>query len=157
MKYKFIISILSFLVTIEVFAQDQPTLPFGTCGIVNVYDAAGNRTKRVYFCNNGIDPYPMRGAPADTMVTKEEKKETIEYQSVDALYPNPTTGKFFVTLSKNMTNASVSVIDNSGKTLTTFKASGYKIDFDLSPYSSGMYYVRIEEEGSVITKKVIKQ
>jgi len=142
----------------DVFAQDQPTLQLGTCGVVNVYDAAGNRTKRVYFCNNGIDPYPTgpqsEGRGTEIIV---EKKETTEFQYVDALYPNPTTGKFFVTFSKNLSNATVSIMDNNGKTLTQFKAGGYKVDFDLSPYAAGMYYVRIEEEGKVITKKVIKQ
>jgi len=133
-------------------------LPLGTCGIVNVYDAAGNRTKRVYFCNNGIDPYPTgpqsEGKGAETVV---EKNETTEFQYVDALYPNPTSGKFFVTFSKSLSNASIGITDNNGKTLARFRASGYKVDFDLSPYAAGMYYVRIEEGGKVITKKVIKQ
>lgn len=136
-------------------------LPLGTCGIVNVYDATGNRTRRVYFCNNGIDPYPLRTQeqPAEiiTEAAKPDLKETKEYQPVDALYPNPTTGKFFVTFSKNLANATVSILDNNGKMLAQFRGNGYKVDFDLSPYAAGMYYVRIEEEGKVITKKVIKQ
>lgn len=156
MKQKiFIISIASLFFAIDGLAQQ---LPLGTCGIVNVYDLAGNRTKRVYFCNNGIDPYPT--GPQTTGKGTEivvEKKETKEFQYVDALYPNPTTGKFFVIFSKSLSNASISITDNNGKTLAWFKASGYKVDFDLSPYSAGMYYVRIEEDGKVITKKVIKQ
>lgn len=141
--------------TVDAFAQ---RLLIGECGIVNVYDAAGNRTKRQYFCNNGIDPYPEgRQSTGKGMETIVEKNETPAFQYVDALYPNPTTGKFYVTFSKNLSNASISITDNNGKTLAQFKASGYKVDFDLSPYAAGMYYVRIEEEGKVITKKVIKQ
>ena len=155
MKRKIITIVISFFFVLQGLAQQ---LPLGTCGIVNIYDAAGNRTKRVYFCNNGIDPYPtgpqMEGKGLETIV---EKKETKEFQYVDALYPNPTTGKFFVTFSKNLTNGIISIMDNNGKTLAQFKASGYKVDFDLSPYAAGMYYVRIEENGKVITKKVIKQ
>ncbi len=153
----FTLSIIVLVLSFESMAQQ---LPLGTCGIVNVYDDAGNRTKRVYFCNNGIDPYPMRNQqPAENdknpIVTKEA--ETKEFQYVDALYPNPTTGQFFVIFSKNLSNASISILDNTGKTIAAFKASGNKVDFDLSPYASGMYYVRIEEDGKSITKKVIKQ
>jgi hypothetical protein len=155
MNKKLVISMLSLFIAGSAFAQ---RLSLGECGIVNVYDLAGNRTKRVYFCNNGIDPYPtgpQTAAKGAEIVV--EKKETTEFQYVDALYPNPTTGKFFVTFSKNLSNASVSIVDNNGKTLAQFKAKGYKVDFDLSPYAAGMYYVRIEEDGKVITKKVVKQ
>lgn len=151
----FIISIIAFVFSFESIAQQ---LPLGTCGIVNVYDAAGNRTKRVYFCNNGIDPYPLKNQTSsnepEPIVKKNEKSE---FEYVDALYPNPTSGRFFVTFSKNLTNASVRITDNNGKTLTQFKANGNKVDFDLSTFAAGVYYVRIEEDGKVITKKVIKQ
>lgn len=159
MKYKFIVAAISFFLTANAMAQDPPQLPLGTCGIVNIYDAAGNRTKRQYFCQNGIDPYPQKGQQVITEEKPEvkEPKTTTEFQYVDALYPNPTTGKFFVTFSKSLSNASISILDNTGKRLAGFKASGYKVDFDLSPYAAGMYYVRIEEEGAVITKKVVKQ
>jgi hypothetical protein len=158
MKNKLIIIAISFFIATEGFAQQ---LDLGECGIVNVYDAAGNRTKRVYFCNNGIDPYPTgpqkAGKGTEIIVEKNETNETKEFQYVDALYPNPTTGKFFVTFSKSLSNATISITDNNGKTIAQFKANGYKADFDLSPYAAGMYYMRIEEDGKVITKKVIKQ
>ena len=136
-------------------------LPIGTCGIVNVYDATGNRTKRVYFCNNGIDPYPQR-SELFTDIKKDNKtdeavKETKEYQFVDALYPNPTTGRFFVTFSSSLNRAVISIMDNNGRMLSQFNASGYNVNFDLSPYPVGMYYVRIRQNNLVITKKVIKQ
>jgi ribosomal protein S11 len=155
MDKRLFITAISFFFALQGFAQQ---LPLGTCGIVNVYDAAGNRTKRVYFCNNGIDPYPTGSQPAGKGTeTVIEKNETKEFQYVDALFPNPTTGRFFVTFSKSLSNASISITDNNGKTIVQFKASGYKVDFDLSPYAAGMYYVRIEEDGKAITKKVVKQ
>lgn len=153
---KFILFFVAlFLYMTDSFSQQ---LPFGTCGIVNVYDAAGNRTKRVYFCNNG-DPYPQRNQQAgDYRETYPgDKNETSEFQYVDALYPNPTTGSFVVTFSKSLQNASVSITDNNGKTLARFKASGNKVDFDLSKYAAGVYYIKIEEGGKTITKKVVKQ
>ena len=154
MNKKIIFCVIGFFCTVNVFAQQ---LPFGTCGIVNIYDAAGNRTKRVYFCNNG-DPYPQKNqTPSTETEINTDKPQTQEFQYVDALYPNPTTGKFFVTFSKSLTDAFISITDNTGRILSRFKVSGNKIDFDLSPYASGMYYVRIEEDGKTITKKIIKQ
>lgn len=134
-------------VAFPVLAQQ---LPPNTCGIVNVYDNAGNRTKRVYFCNNGTDPYPAR-KQTDAVKTTEE------VQQVDALYPNPTTGKFFVTFSKALNKATVYIMDVTGKTVSRFTASGNSVDFDLSSSPSGIYFIRIDDEGKSLVKKVVKQ
>lgn len=127
------------------FAQE---LPPNTCGIVNIYDAAGNRTKRVYFCNNG-QPYPTK--------PNAEIVETSEVQQVDALYPNPTSGRFSVYFSKELKQADILLTDINGKVIKQFKASGTRIDFDLSIYAAGVYFVRIRDGKNIITKKVVKQ
>lgn len=155
LKNIFFIQTILCLAATELKAQQ---LPIGHCGIVNVYDNAGNRIRRVYFCNNGIDPYPAKGStiqPPSENVT--EKNETMEVQEADALYPNPTTGKFYVTFSKPLVNAAISITDNNGKILIRFNGNGNRTAFDLSPYPAGVYYIRIEQDGRVITKKVIKQ
>jgi hypothetical protein len=126
-------------------------IPVGSCGIVHVYDAAGNRTKRVYFCNNGSDPYPQRA------VFQTQEVVTTEFQEVDALYPNPTTGSFSVTFSKKLNNSKIYILNSDGKVLERVNASGNQVNFDLSGRAAGVYYVRIEEKGKVITKKVVKQ
>jgi hypothetical protein len=123
-------------------------LPLNTCGIVNIYDAAGNRTKRTFFCNNG-SPYPTKIVATDAPV--------MEFQPVDALYPNPTSGKFSVTFSKALKGATISLADEQGRVVKSFKASGNRVDFDVSALAGGVYYVRIEDAGNVITKKVVKQ
>jgi hypothetical protein len=136
-------------------------IPVGSCGIVNIYDAAGNRTKRVYFCNNGTDPYPARGVVQPNTViatdTSQSPGETTEFQEVDALYPNPTSGMFSVTFSKALDNATIQVLDAGGRIMRQIKAKGYKAEFDLSADAGGVYYVRIEQDGKIITKKVVKQ
>ncbi len=145
------------MISISVFAQQ---IPVGSCGIVNIYDAAGNRTKRTYFCNNGSDPYPQRPAGQNTTVaadTLANQTETTEFQQVDALYPNPTTGRFSVTFSKALDNARIQVLDSEGRVIRQIKVKGNKVDFDLSANAGGVYYVRIEQDGKVITKKVVKQ
>lgn len=156
MKAKIITVIIVLLLSAAAFSQQ---LPLGTCGIVNIYDNAGNRTKRVYFCNNGIDPYPSSIQKQST--TKDgmevQSNETTEIQMTDALYPNPTTGKFFVTFSKELKNAKVILADINGKIIQQFTGNGYKLDFDLSTVAAGVYFVRIEDYNRIITKKVVKQ
>lgn len=151
MLNKTIITIIIVLFSFSGFAQQ---IPLGSCGIVNIYDATGSRTKRTYFCNNG-GPQPTRAGNFNDSVVKV--KETISFQYVDALYPNPTTGKFSVSFSKALQNAIVSITDAQGKKVVQFKASGNKIDVDLSALAPSAYFIRIEEKGVIITKKVVKQ
>jgi hypothetical protein len=147
MLKKYLFTTIFILTCYIAFAQQ---LPLGTCGIVCTYDVTGNRLRRIYFCNNGIDPYPVRPRP-------EEVKTTEEFISVDALYPNPTTGKFVVTFSKELKNASVTLTDVNGKIIQQFKGQGYRLSFDLNGLANGVYVVRVENDGLVITKKVVKQ
>ena len=153
MLKKTIITITIVLLSFSGFAQQ---IPVGSCGIVNIYDAAGNRTKRTYFCNNGTNPYPQRIA-TQAAVTRADKIEPTEFQEVDALYPNPTTGRFSVSFSKALHRATIHIVDESGKLISTIKARGYKIDIDLSSKPAGIYYVRIVDDGKTITKKVVKE
>jgi len=147
MQKKIFLSAVIIAIAFSAFAQQ---LPLNTCGIVNIYDAAGNRTKRVYFCNNGVDPYPTKAKAVS-------ETETMEFQAIDALYPNPTTGKFSVTFSKALQNSDVLLTDVHGKTILQFKANGYKVEFNLSNVAAGVYFVRINDGDNTITKKVVKQ
>jgi hypothetical protein len=99
--------ILFVVIIFSAFTNIAQQIPVGSCGIVCVYDAAGNRTKRIYFCNNGIDPYPT--VPNKPKNNSEETAASIEIQQVDALYPNPTSGRFFITFSNTLSNASISI------------------------------------------------
>ena len=141
--------ILACIILLAAKAYTQQ-LPLNTWSIECTYDASGNRLKRVYFCNNGTDPYPAR-------VSQEKKKTTEEHQQVDALFPNPTTGKFFVTFSRALNKATVFIVDVTGKTISRFTANGNTIEFDLSSSPAGIYFIRIDDEGNALIKKVVKQ
>lgn len=159
MQRRMLLTITLVIIGIITFAQQ---IPVGSCGIVYIYDAAGNRTKRTYFCNNGTNPYPARGVvqQPNTVVTADTSlglAQTTEFQEIDALYPNPTTGQFSVTFSKALDNATLNILDANGKIIIQVKAKGYKVDFDLSARAAGVYYIRVEEDGKTVTKKVVKQ
>lgn len=154
MNIKFILTSVVVLLSLSVFAQQ---IPLGSCGIVNIYDATGSRTKRVYFCNNG-------GAYPQGVIKSQQQRaiiaaanETAAFQQIDAIYPNPTSGKFSVTFSKALDNSTVVILDELGKIIKQVRAKGYKADFDLSARNAGIYFVRITDKGGSITKKIVKQ
>ena len=139
-------------VFVSAFAQQ---IPVGSCGIVNIYDAAGNRTKRTYFCNNGSNPYPQRPAGESAIVATAAV--STDFHEVDALYPNPTSGKFTITFSNTLDNATIHLLDANGKAIKQVKTGGTKIEFDLSAQASGVYYIRIKQDGKTLMKQVVKQ
>lgn len=89
------------------------TIAPGSCGLLYTYDAAGNRTKSEYFCNNTSGPINMREAQNNT-TTAVEKEETA-FARIDALYPNPTTGRFTVRFAKDLNNTQIWIIDINGR------------------------------------------
>lgn len=132
------------------------SIPPNTCGILYTYDNAGNRIKREYFCNNSgrMANEPLITAVKDSTATAAQPETS--FQVVDALFPNPTTGTFYIRFGKALDNAIIHIIDNNGKLIQQSKASGTQVTFDLSSMASGVYFVRINDGGNVILKKVIK-
>jgi hypothetical protein len=159
MKNKIIFS--AFLV-FSVLTSIAQQIPIGSCGFVYIHDAAGNRIKRVYFCNNNIDPYPDARevnsfVSNKNIPTQNEKNSNIEFQPVDAIYPNPTTGIFNIEFSSSLINSNISILDANGKVIQKYKASGFKLTCNLTAVAAGVYFVRIEDKGRVISKKIVKQ
>lgn len=70
------------------------------------------------------------------------------------LYPNPTN-KYFSIEGENLTNSKIIVTDVLGNIILKRLAKSNLIQFDSTNLSSGIYLVTIENEGKVITKKLI--
>lgn len=154
MRRKVFFGIVICLIGSTAIAQQ---LPLGECGIVCTYDAAGNRLRRLYYCNNG-GVYPTRivvpGKGNEILEPSANVKQ--EYQMIDAIFPNPTSGIFHITFSKELKNAIVTLSDLNGRVLQQFTGNGYKLTFDLSKYANGSFIVQIKDEQLTITKKIIK-
>lgn len=135
------------------FAIGQ-TIPPGSCGLLYTYDAAGNRTKQEYFCNNTSGPIDMRIAQTNAP-TAVEKEET-GFAKVDALYPNPTTGRFTVRFAKDLNNTQILITDINGRIIQQVMGNGSMVEFDLSNQAAGVYYVVVRTGKESITQKVIK-
>ena len=138
---------LSFFISLHSFSQE---IPPGSCGLLMTYDAAGNRIKREYYCNNSSNRI---AAPE---LAKQQQAASAGFEDVDALYPNPTTGKFYITFSKALDNSTIQILDVTGKIIQQVKGNGTRMEFDLSTQPGGTYFVIIKTEGVIINKKVIK-
>jgi hypothetical protein len=131
----------------------------GECGIMYTYDATGSLIQQEFICNtSGTVMYRTANSTTksnDSISTGNLSDEKII--RVNALMPNPTTGKFTITLSGSLINGKVMLLDANGKIIENRTESGNAITFNISSRSAGIYFVRIENEGKVFTFKVIKQ
>lgn len=134
----------------------------GECGIMFTYDATGSLIQREFICNNtGSVMYR-------TMAIKEAKNDSLKIIAVDetakkeivkinAIIPNPTSGKFTIQLGKPLNNENVLLMDVNGKVIQNGKRSGSILIFDISSCSSGIYFVKIESNVKIVSLKIIKQ
>jgi hypothetical protein len=165
---KLFILLCLFIVSSQTYAQ--VTVPNGACGILYKYDAAGNRISQEYYCNTtGGDIVIYRTMPTgdgkpivqnttpDSELTAD--KVSLTFLKVDALYPNPTTGRFTITFSTPLNNATLLITDANGKAVQQKSGfTGFRVDMDLSGMPSGIYFIRISlAGGKFITHKVVKQ
>ena len=76
------------------------------------------------------------------------------------IYPNPTSNSFEIELPKSF-KGTVKTLNNLGQELGTLElgleGEILKGNFDLSPQSSGIYFVQVSNGSKVYTKKVIKK
>lgn len=72
-------------------------------------------------------------------------------------YPNPTSGKLSITLEEG--NATSVAIRNSlGQILLIDKTRATnQLELDISAYPTGLYFLQLEVDGQLMTKKIVKQ
>ena len=98
-----------------------------------------------YFCMDNL-----------TYTTSLSVVENIE-NSI-SIYPNPTQNNINVKFEETINNASYRLIDVAGREVVTSTLNGVSsLNLDLSNQNNGVYFLMINIEGEVITKKIIKQ
>ncbi|MEL6945117.1 MAG: T9SS type A sorting domain-containing protein, partial [Bacteroidota bacterium] len=82
---------------------------------------------------------------------------SIDYEV--GLYPNPTSGEVFFEISQDKVRAySVSLYDITGRLIRNLareELNHSKRVFDLSAYDNGMYFLRVQVEDKVLTKRIV--
>lgn len=113
---------------------------------------------------NSFDNLPDTPNPSQEIPTAVIENENLEQGPQLVIFPNPTTGKFSLQLSKGIAAATLElqILDPFGRELRKFTlSSGALIDsaitIDLSGLPTGLYLVRLMMGGSQITGKVLMQ
>lgn len=75
-------------------------------------------------------------------------------------YPNPNSGKFNLKFSlRQKGNATVSIYNTSGKQVYTESLAGFSGDYnksiDISGNDKGVYFVKVEQGGHAMVKKIV--
>ncbi len=73
-----------------------------------------------------------------------------------SVYPNPTTGRISMDLSDMEGEVFVEIVDNLGKTQMRQLAAGAQLNMDLSRLPDGIYYLRISNGVTTVSRKVVK-
>ena len=162
------------------FMEYYNTTPFGqyTRKLSNkdehlvLVDAWGNVIDEVHYFDS--EPWPMeadgngpylelKDLNSDNSLAENwtigddltEIKEFVENQNI-AIYPNPTSGKIHIVLSKNATRCQI--MDLMGNVLSEIAISSLQFDIDLGSLPSGMYLVKVQlMDGGMAFGKVVKQ
>ena len=69
------------------------------------------------------------------------------------VYPNPTHGNITINLS-NASNALIDIIDINGRVLKTKQVNNTTNTFNLSDFENGIYFVKVNTNNKIITKKI---
>ena len=74
------------------------------------------------------------------------------------MYPNPTSGNIFFKEDMNMTGKTADIFDLTGRKIISHKFISGSNPIDLGALSTGMYLIRITENGKILgSKKILKQ
>jgi len=101
--------------------------------------------------------YPLNCTPLIELLTSEIDDcvwtdISVDTEVIVSICPNPTTGQFNIT---GIENATIKVFNLLGRQVMQEKNAGEQTVLDLSGFENGVYFVQIESEGDVVTKKVV--
>jgi hypothetical protein len=74
-----------------------------------------------------------------------------------SLHPNPATDKITIEASAITTNSQLSISNLSGQQIIIREITSPKTKLDIFSLPSGVYFVRITSEKTVVTGKFLKQ
>ena len=73
-----------------------------------------------------------------------------------SVYPNPANEFVNITLSNAMTDTQIQIFDVLGKEVISLTTNNDKVEIPIGNLNSGIYFMRVYQNGSVFTEKLIK-
>ena len=71
------------------------------------------------------------------------------------IYPNPANN--FIDIETEFKNYSISVFDNMGKLILKEETNQNETRIDISSFSNGIYFIQLQSNGKLLSKKFIKE
>ncbi|MCP4178438.1 MAG: T9SS type A sorting domain-containing protein [bacterium] len=113
--------------------------------------------------NPGNPPAPAFYANTDEAENMEKENESKDVEQVEEIqehisniYPNPTTGKLYITVSEPGKVKRIDVFNAKGQHIKYFEnPKKYPFELDLTSKAKGLYLIKISKENSVKEFKVI--
>ncbi len=78
----------------------------------------------------------------------------LEDENVISVYPNPSKGKYVITVSQEMNDVPLAIFTVDGKLIFEMTFNGKETQIDLSNHSAGMYFMQL---GKVKLVKLVKE
>ena len=133
------------------------------------YDVSGNRIKRMYVLVScpGCREAQIATTLKDSLlqlatIQPVEKSNPLEIKANNgdkigfSLYPNPTSNSFFIQWNMDIVNAKLKIIDTKGSIVYEDNLFGRYWQIDISLLAKGLYFVKIEMEGTQFDAKIEK-
>ena len=75
-----------------------------------------------------------------------------------SIYPNPSTGVFIFKTNQDFSNTAIRVFDETGRMVIDMPYTGHtkQVKIDLHSFANGMYIAELEQNNSVLRKKLVK-
>jgi len=73
-----------------------------------------------------------------------------------SIYPNPSNGSFTIDL-KDLENANIEIYSIFGQRILKKPLTQYSTKFNLSKYSKGVYFIKVETNNKTIVRKIVLQ
>lgn len=126
-------------------------------GTAYTYDAVGNRIKRKLVVCTGC--LKMRNTN-DTIVPQRETEKAIQIakQHGISVYPNPANEMVNIAVSGVAVDekATVYILDETGRTITSFQGLASPSQVDMKDYKAGIYFVKVSVGNENLFYRVIK-
>jgi hypothetical protein len=98
---------------------------------------------------------PVIGNSMDKTMVKKENTNTVTEEFSISAYPNPTTGKFLLSLPEGTEAARVFIKSSFGNEVQQMQIIGDKVNIDISRQMPGFYVVNVVTSNKVYTQSII--
>jgi hypothetical protein len=89
----------------------------------------------------------------ETCVGLNEKNQDL---SLISIYPNPSTGKFLINIKGNYENSNIEIYNSLGMLISRKKTINDHESIDLTEQSDGIYFLKVIDQESTSTYRIIK-